>query len=81
VIAADDALFLVAQDLVEIVGADGHEGAGGIRRRPAEGAIVVGDEPFGEVAIGVGHRADAGHPQFVDEAALQSAVARGARRS
>jgi hypothetical protein len=26
VIAADDALFLVAQDLVEIVGADGHEG-------------------------------------------------------
>jgi len=74
VIAGHDALFLMTQDLLQVVGAEGDEGRGGIRRGTAERPIVVGDEMLGQVAVGLGHGADAGDAEFVDEAALQGAV-------
>ena len=74
VIAAHDPLLFVTEDLLQIVRADGDEGTGRIRRRPAKRAVVVGDEALGQVAIGGRHRANARDPQLVDQAALQGAV-------
>jgi hypothetical protein len=74
VVARDDTLFVMAQDLVEIVGADGDEGAGGIGGRAGEGGVVVREEVLVEIAVGGGDGVDARHAQFVDEAVLQRAV-------
>src|ERR1044071_3022199 len=52
VVACDDTLFLMAEDLVEVVRADRDEGARGISRGAAEGGVVIGHEALLEIAIG-----------------------------
>jgi hypothetical protein len=42
IVPGDHALFLVAEDLLEVVTTDGDEGRGGVRRRVTEGGVVVG---------------------------------------
>src|SRR5262249_60634182 len=74
VVPGHDALFFVAEDLVEIVSADGHEGRRGIRGRPAEPSVVAGDEVLAQIAIGGGYGPDPGDAEFVDEAILQRAA-------
>ena len=71
VIGRHRTLFLFAEDLVEIDGAEGHEGIG---RGPREGGVVVGDEALAQVGVGGVDGGDAGEAQFVDEAILQGAV-------
>src|SRR5438445_81659 len=74
VVAPDGAFVLDAKDLVEIDAAQRHKGGGGIGRRPAELGVEGGQEAVAHIAIGRGHRGDAGGTQFVDEAVLQGAV-------
>lgn len=54
VVTADDALVLDAEDLVEIDGAEGHEGRSGIRRRAAELGVEGRQEAVAQVAVGGG---------------------------
>src|ERR1051325_8158591 len=74
VVACDDTLFLMAEDLVEVVRADRDEGARGISRGTAEGGVVIGHEALLEMAIGGDEGRDARDPQLVHEAILQRAV-------
>jgi hypothetical protein len=74
VVPRDDPLFLVAEDLVEVVPANRHEGAGGIRGGATEGGIVVGDEPLAQVAVRRAQGGDPGDAELVDEATLQRPV-------
>ena len=74
VVAGDDPLLFVTEDLIEIDAADGHKRAGGICRRTAKGGVVVREEALAQILVGGGHRADLGHSELVDEAALQRAV-------
>ena len=74
VIARDHALVLMTEDLLEVNGAEGHEGRGGIGGGPVELGVEVGQEALTQIPIGGGHRRDAGPAQLVDEPALQGAV-------
>src|SRR6266851_7380722 len=48
--------------------------AGAVGGRPAELVVEGGEEALPQVAVGGGHRGDAGEAEFVDEAILQGAV-------
>src|ERR1700736_2602766 len=74
VVAADDALLLDAEDLVEVYPAQGDEGRGGVGRGPGKLGVEGGDEPLAQVAVGRAHRGDVRDAQLVDEAILQGAV-------
>src|SRR5882672_8189774 len=74
VVPGDGALFLVAEDLVQVLPAHRDEGAAGIGRGATEARIVVGDEALAQIAVGGGAGPDPGDPQLVDEAPLQRAV-------
>jgi hypothetical protein len=74
VIAANDALVLEAEDLVEVDAAERHEGGSGVGGRPGELGVESGNEPRPQVAVGGGDGRDARDAQFVDETVLQGAV-------
>ena len=74
VVAADDALVLHAEDLLEIHAAHWHEGGGGVGGGAGELGVQRGEDVFAEVAIGQREGGDAGQPGAVDEAALQGAI-------
>jgi hypothetical protein len=74
IVEADRALFLVAEDEVQIDGPEGDEGAGRVRRQTGELGVVVCDEVLAQVGVSGIDREDAGHAEFVDEPALQGAV-------
>src|SRR5712691_7020918 len=61
VVAADHALGLHAEDLIEIDAAEGHEGRARVRGRAAELGIEGGQEALAQVAIGGRHGGDARH--------------------
>src|SRR2546425_12563666 len=73
-VASHDALLLDAEDLIEIGAGEGHEGGGGIGRRPGEFGVEAGEEAVAEIAIGRGNGGDAGQAELVHEAALQRAI-------
>src|SRR5260370_25031754 len=74
VVPGDAALFLVAEDLVQVLPAPRHEGTAGIGRGAAKARVVVRDEALAQIVVGRGERPDPGDPQLVDEAPLQRAV-------
>jgi len=74
IVFAHGALFLFAEDGVQIHAVQGHEGARGIGGRPRELVIVVGDEPLGQVGIGGGQGGDPREVEFVDEAPLHGPI-------
>jgi hypothetical protein len=75
IVAADEPFALLGEQVIEVVSrAQRDEGAGGISRRAGELGVVVGDELLAQVGIGRLEGADPGEAQFVDEAALPSAV-------
>src|SRR5262245_10072360 len=74
VVAADDALGLETEDLIEIDAPEGDEGRGGVSGRPAELGVEGGQDALAQVAVGRGDRGDAGQPQLVDETPLQGAI-------
>jgi hypothetical protein len=74
IVVTDDALVLLAQDAVEIDGADRHKGGSGIGGCAREASVVVGNEMLGEIGVGCLGGVDPGVTQFVHEAILQGAV-------
>ena len=74
VVPPDDPFVFHAEDLLEVDAAEADEGGRGMRRRPPELGIELGDEVFAQIPIGAGDGADAGHAQFIDEAALERAI-------
>src|SRR5580765_122397 len=74
VVAAHDPLLLHAEDLVEVHAAERDEGRRGVSRGTSELDVKGGDKPLPQVAVGRGHRRDAGDAQLVHEAILQGAV-------
>ena len=65
VVPPDDPFVFHAEDLLEVDAAEADEGGRGMRRRPPELGIELGDEMLAQIAIGPGDRGDAGHPQFI----------------
>src|SRR5256712_7368350 len=74
IVAADHAVGLDAEDLIEIYAPERHEGRGSLRRCPPKFGVEGGQELIAQIAVRGGHGGDAGHPQLVDEAVLQGAV-------
>jgi len=74
IVEANGALFLMAQDEIQVDGAERHEGRVRVRRRAGELGVVVGDEVVAQVGVGGLDGGDAGHAEFVDESALQGAI-------
>src|SRR6266568_13617 len=74
VIQGDDALFLVAEDLVEVDATEANERRSGVRRRASELRVEGWQKALPQVAIGGGQRADGGDAQLVHEAILQRAI-------
>src|SRR5438034_968206 len=74
VVAADDALVLHAEDLIELDAPERHEGRARVCGRPAEFGIEAGQELLAQIAMGGGHGGDARQPEFVDETVLPRAV-------
>jgi hypothetical protein len=74
VVLADGALLFVTEDVLEVCGAEGDEGAGGVAGGVGELRVVVSDEPIAHVGVGRRDRRDARHAQLVDEPTLQGAV-------
>jgi hypothetical protein len=68
---ADDAFLLDAEDVIEIDAAEWDEGGRRISRGPPERLVDRRQEPLAQVAVGGGHRGDAGQAELVDEAILQ----------
>src|SRR5258706_7029584 len=58
IVPGDGALFLVAEDLVQILPAHRHEGAAGIGRGAAKARVVVRDEALAQIVVGRGERPD-----------------------
>ena len=52
IVEADGALFLMAQDEIQIDGAERDEGRVRVRRRAGELGVVVGDEVLAQVGVG-----------------------------
>jgi hypothetical protein len=52
IVEADGALFLMAEDQVQIDGPQGDEGRRRVRRRQSELTVVVGDEVLAQVGVG-----------------------------
>src|SRR4029077_4663426 len=65
VVAATDPFFLHAEDLVEVHAVERDEGRCGVGRGSSELDVEGGDEPLPQVAVGRGHRGDAGDAQLV----------------
>jgi hypothetical protein len=63
VVAADDALSLEAEDLVEVDAAEGDEGRGGIGGRPGELGVEGGQEALAPITVGGAESRDAGRAQ------------------
>lgn len=74
VVARDHALVLMTEDLLEVDGAERHEGGGRIGGGPVKLGVEVGQEALAQIPVGGGHRGDAGDAQLVDEPALARAV-------
>src|SRR5256712_11276050 len=74
IVAADHAVGLDAEDLIEIYAPERHEGRGSLRRGPPQFGVEGGHGLIAQIAVRGGHGGDAGHPQLVDEAVLQGAV-------
>src|ERR1700752_816505 len=74
VVAGHDPFFLMTEDLLEVLTADGDEGGRGVRRRAGEARVVVGDEALAQVPVSGGHGGDPRHAQLVHEPALHGAV-------
>src|SRR2546428_10336287 len=64
VVARDDALLFVTEDLVEIRAPDGHKGAGRVGGRAGKSRVVVGDELLAPITGWPRPRAGCGHPPF-----------------
>jgi len=56
IVEADGALFLLAQDDIQIDGPKRHEGRVWVRRRAGELGVVVGDEVLTQVGVGPSRR-------------------------
>src|SRR6266851_1941223 len=69
IVAAHDAFLLEAEHLLEVDAAERDKGG-----RRAELVVEGGEEALPQVAVGGGHRGDAGEAEFVDEAILPGAV-------
>jgi len=74
IVAAHDAFLLEAEHLLEVDAAERDKGGRRVGGRPAELVVEGGEEALPQVAVGGGHRGDAGEAEFVDEAILQGAV-------
>src|SRR5918993_1112442 len=74
VIATDHAFIFETEDLIEIDPAEGNKGGGGISGRSAKLRVEAGQEVIAQVTVGRGDSGDAGHPQFIDEAALERLI-------
>ena len=75
IVAADDALGLVGEELIEVHRVTQRdEGAGRIGRRAGELGVVVGEELLAQVGIGGLEGGVPREPELVDQAALEGAV-------
>src|SRR6478609_6224465 len=74
IIPAHHALFLVAQNLIDIDDADVDERTGGVGRRTTELLVVLREESLPEVGICRCEGGDLGHAELVDESVLKGAV-------
>src|SRR5258707_941394 len=74
IVAAHDAFLLEAEHLLEVDAAERDKGGRRVGGRPTELVVEGGEEALPQVAVGGGHRGDAGEAEFVDEAILQGAV-------
>ena len=74
VVLPDGAGLFVAEDVGEVDAAEGHERRSRIGGGVGKAGIVGGQEACGQVAIGGGDGADAGHAELIDEAPLEGAV-------
>ena len=74
VVARHDPFFLVTEDLLEVVAADGDERGSGIRGWPGEAGVVVGNEALAQVAVRRGHGGDVGDAELVHEAPSQGPI-------
>ena len=74
VVAADDALCVEAQDVVDLVGPEQrHEGRALKLGRDREAAVVVGQVGVLDEAVGGLDGGDAGEVEFLDQAVLEGA--------
>jgi hypothetical protein len=67
VVAGDDARLFVAENPVEIRGAERDEGTRRVTRRPGERGVVLRHETLGKIDIRSLARGDPGHTQLVHE--------------
>jgi hypothetical protein len=74
VVARDGPHFFVTENLVQIDGAERHEGGRGIGRRPRELRVEGGQEVIAQIAVRGRQRADTGDAQLVHEPVLQRAI-------
>jgi hypothetical protein len=70
VVAADDPLMVLAEDLVDVGGQQGDEGAAGFPCRFGERGIIGGSIDLLQVAVGRLHGGDAVIGQLLDQAVL-----------
>ena len=71
VVAGDDALLLVTEDLLEIDPAQRDERRRRVGRGAAEGGVVGGEEVLAQILVGRGRGGDPRPAQLVDEAMLE----------
>src|SRR5262245_29829977 len=74
VVAADDAFFFDAENVLEVEAARRDKGGGGIGRRATELGIEGREKVLAQVAVGRRYSRDAGDAPFVYEAILQGAI-------
>jgi len=74
IVAPADAVLLDAENLLEVDEAERDKGGRRVGGRPAELVVEGGEEALPQVAVGGGHRGDAGEAEPVDEAILPGAV-------
>src|SRR5258706_7670210 len=74
IVAPDDAFLLDAENLLEVDAAEWDKGGRRVGGRPPELHVERREEALPQVAVGGGHRGDAGEAELVDEAILQGAV-------
>jgi hypothetical protein len=71
VVPVHDALFLEAEELVQVDPSQRDEGGGEVSRSAREALVEGWDEAGPQVGVGRSDVADPGYPEFVDQPALE----------